>query len=68
MVKYKKAQMISLIWLKLIDTFILNQGQGLAGKLTSFKSVLKHYENDNNIIIGSITSHRLRKSAIKGGV
>lgn len=64
---HKKAQAISSGFLELI-TFVLTPGQGLADKLTSFRSVMEHYENYNSTIVGIIASNRLRKPAAKGGV
>ena len=59
---HKKARVISSGFWELINTFVLTPQQGLAGKLTSFRSVVKHYESDDSTTICDIASTRTYKS------
>lgn len=59
---HKKARAIRSGFLELINTLVLTPRQGLAGKLTSFRSVIKHHENDNSTSVGEIESFRTHKS------
>ncbi len=59
---HKKARAISSGFLVLINTFVLIPRQGLAGKQTPFRSVVKHHENDNSITVCKIAPVRADKS------
>ena len=45
---HKKARALSSGFLELINTFVLIPRQELADKRTSFRSVMKHHENDDS--------------------
>lgn len=58
---HKKARAISSGFLGPINTFVLTPRQGLADKRTSFRSVIKHHENDDSTPandLASIQAHR----------
>ena len=59
---HKKARAISSGFLRVINTFVLTPRQGLAGKQTSFRSVMKHHENYDSTPAGDIASVRVAKS------
>lgn len=61
---HKKARAISSGFLELIKAFVLIPGQGLAGKQTLFRSVLKHYENDHSITVFEFAPVRADKSTL----
>lgn len=58
---YKKARAISSGFWELINTFVLTPQQGLAGKLTSFRSVMKHHKNNDSTSVIDITCSQARK-------
>lgn len=65
---HEKARAISSGFLELIKALTPTPRQGLASKRTSFRSVMKHHENNDTTIVESIASNQLRKSEAKGGV
>lgn len=58
---HKKARAISSGFLRVINTFVLTPRQGLAGKRTSFRIVVKHHENDDSTSIGDLASTQTQK-------
>ena len=58
---YKKARAISSGFLRVINTFVLTPRQGLADKRTSFRSVMKHHENDDSTTVSGIASVQAAK-------
>ena len=58
---HKKARAIRSGFLELINTLVLTPRQGLAGKLTSFRSVVKHHENDDSTPIGDLAPIQAQK-------
>lgn len=58
---HKKARAISSGFLELIKTFVLTPRQVLADKRKSFRSVIKHHENDSSTPVCDITSIRAAK-------
>ena len=65
---HKKARALSSGFLRVVNTFVLTPRQGLADKRTSFRTVMKHHENNDTTILESIAPNQLRKSEAKGGV
>lgn len=58
---HKKARAIRSGFLGLINTFVLTPRQGLADKLTSFRSVVKNHENDNSITVCDLAPTQAQK-------
>ena len=58
---HKKARAISSGFWELTNTFVLIPQQELAGKRTSFRSVMKHHTNDSSTPVCDITSVRAAK-------
>ena len=58
---HKKARAISSGFLGLIKTFVLTPRQGLADKQTSFRSVMKHHENNDSTPASDIASVQAQK-------
>lgn len=58
---HKKARAIRSGFLGLINTFVLTPRQGLADKLTSFRSVVKHHENDDSTPVGDLAPTQAQK-------
>ena len=58
---HKKARAIRSGFLGLINTLVLTPRQGLAGKLKSFRSVVKHHENDDSTPVGDLAPTQAQK-------
>ena len=58
---HKKARALSSGFLRVVNTFVLTPRQALADKRTSFRTVMKHHENDNSTHVCDITSIRAAK-------
>lgn len=58
---HKKARAIRSGFLELINTLVLTLRQGLADKLKSFRSVVKHHENDDSTPIGDLAPIQAQK-------
>lgn len=61
---HKKARAIRSGFLELINTLVLTPRQGLAGKLTSFRSVVKYHENDNSTPVGGLAPTQAQKPTL----
>ena len=61
---HKKARAIRSGFLEMIKAFVLIPRQGLAGKQTLFRSVLKHYKNDHSITVFEFAPVRADKSTL----
>ena len=58
---HEKARAISSGFWELTNTFVLIPQQELAGKRTSFRTVVKHHENDDSTPIGDLASTQAQK-------
>ncbi len=59
---HKKARVVSSGFLELINTFVLTPRQGIAGKQTSFRSMVKHHRSDSSTPVSEIVPTQVCKS------